>query len=373
MEKMLLVGVNTRPLAQSAYQLGYEIFSASYFCTSDFNSYHHKKCILKQKTDYSCGNFEESFHPSFLLDLASSYIDKVDHIIPYTGVLPDNFPYTKILGNKRVENIVNKYKLYKKLKKKFLLPLTYLSPELEETQEILTQFPEKEFIIKPIYGSGGYGIEKLNKMKWEHSLENFILQEFIPGENVSTSVLSTNKETQAILSSKQLFVENNALKNSFIYAGNVTPYPGEYSNFNSIAQEVVDELSIIGSNGVDMIIKEDDVYIIEVNPRLQGTFECAESSLGINMMEAHVKACQGELITCPTPNRYTLKKILYAPYKTKVGNLKKPGVHDIPLNNTIIEKGEPIVTVIHTAKDLAGVQYKVNLTSKQLQQEWIKC
>jgi len=360
-------------LAQSAYQLGYEIFSASYFCTSDFNSYHHKKCILKQKTDYSCGTFVESFHTSLLLDLASSYIDEVDHIIPYTGVLPENFPSTKILGNKRVENIVNKYKLYKKLNKKFLLPLTYLSPELEEIQEIQTQFPEKEFIVKPIYGSGGYGIEKLNNMKWDHAPENFILQEFIPGENVSTSILSTTKENIAILSSKQLFLEDNALKNSFIYTGNVAPYPGVDSNFNSIAQDVVDELSIIGSNGVDMIIKEDDVYIIEVNPRFQGTFECAESSLEINMIDAHVKACQGELINCPTAKKYTLKKILYAPYKTKVGNLKKPGVHDIPLNNTIIEKGEPIVTVIHAAKDLDEVKYKVNLTSKKLEMEWRKC
>ncbi len=373
MEKMLLVGVNTRPLTQSAYQLGYEIFSTSYFCTSDFNSYHHKKCILKQKTDYSCGNFEESFHSSVLLDLASSYIDRVDHIIPYTGVLPDNFPSSKILGNKRVENIVNKYKLYKKLKKKFLLPLTYLSPSLEEIQEIRLQFPEKEFIIKPIFGSGGYGIEKLNKRKRELDDENFILQEFIPGENVSTSVLSTIKESKAIISSRQLYVEDYASKNSFIYAGNVAPYPGIDVKFNSVAQEVVKELSLIGSNGVDMIIKDNDIYIIEVNPRIQGTFECSESSLGINMIEAHVKACQGELINCPKPNKYTLKKILYAPYKTKVGNLNNPGVHDIPLTNTIIEKGEPIATVIHAAKDLAEVQYKVNITSKQLKEKWRKC
>ena len=126
MEKLLIVGVNTRPLAQSAYELGYEIYSASYFCTSDFNSYHHKKCILKQKPYYSCGYFQESYRPLELRELCSEWIDEIDYIIPYSGISPQSFPSSKVLGNKNVENIENKYQLYKKIRKHFNLPETFL-------------------------------------------------------------------------------------------------------------------------------------------------------------------------------------------------------------------------------------------------------
>ena len=165
MEKLLIVGVNTRPLAQSAYELGYEIYSASYFCTSDFNSYHHKKCILKQKPHYSCGYFQESYRPLELRELCSEWIDEIDYIIPYTGISPQNFPSSKVIGNKNVENIENKYRLYKKIRKHFNLPETFLLSSLEEAWEINNQNPEKEYLIKPVYGSGGYGIFQLDSLE----------------------------------------------------------------------------------------------------------------------------------------------------------------------------------------------------------------
>jgi predicted ATP-grasp superfamily ATP-dependent carboligase len=50
-----------------------------------------------------------------------------------------------------------------------------------------------------------------------------------------------------------------------------------------------------------MIIKNGEVYVIEINPRFQGTFEASEAALGINMAQAHIMACEGELIEIPYP------------------------------------------------------------------------
>ncbi|GAB6054992.1 ATP-grasp domain-containing protein [Methanobacterium movens] len=368
MEKMLIVGVNTRPLAHSAYQLGYEIYSTSYFCTMDFDRWHHKKCILKQKSYNSCGKFEESFDPSLLMKLSSSYIDEVDHIISYTGTVPEKFPPSKIIGNKKVENVENKYKLYHKLKNKFKFPDTYHLSEIAEAQEIAAQFPEKKFIKKPVQGSGGYGIEKFKNMNLESYPESeFILQEFVSGENVSASLLSTGTESQTILSSKQLYAEENPALPEFIYGGNITPYPGEDSVFKKVAQEVVDELKLTGSNGVDMVIANDDIYIIEVNPRLHGTFECAEAVLGINMMEAHIRACEGELLSVSSPEKYAIKKILFAKKRSLVGNLKYNGVFDLPLENTIIEPGQPLVTLICSSENLYNCLEKINRATSHVE------
>ena len=64
-----------------------------------------------------------------------------------------------------MENIENKYQLYKKIRKHFNLPETFLLSTLEEAWEINNQNPEKEYLIKPVYGSGGYGISHLNSFR----------------------------------------------------------------------------------------------------------------------------------------------------------------------------------------------------------------
>ncbi len=360
MENLLIVGINTRPLTNSAFQLGYKIYSASYFCTSDFDSYHHKKCILKEKPYYSCGFFQELYRPHELEELCLDWIDEMDYIIPYTGVSPQKFPSSKILGNKNVESVENKFKLYKTLKKSFNVPETFLLSSLKEACEIQTQNPEKEYMVKPLYGSGGYGIFNLrSKLKFNafKSIEdendyleglvseNFILQEYLPGENVSSSVISTMKEAKSIISSSQITGAEES-DEKFIYCGNLTPLPGNDSEIKKTAEDIIKKLHLIGSNGVDLIINEGEINVIEVNPRFQGTFECAESSLGINMIDAHIKACQGELIETPIIQKYCVKKILYAPERSLIGKINLPGVYDIPLENTIIEKGEPVVTVL---------------------------
>jgi predicted ATP-grasp superfamily ATP-dependent carboligase len=361
MEKLLIVGVNTRPLAKSAYELGYDVYSASYFCTSDFNSYHHKKCILKQKPHHSCGYFKESYSPLELRELCSEWIDEIDYIIAYTGISPQSFPSSKVLGNKNVENIENKYQLYKKIRKHFNLPETFLLSTLEEAWEIKNQNPEKDYLIKPVYGSGGYGIFQLDSLTPDSiSNEKFILQEYISGSEVSSSVISTKKEALSIISSSQLINQDESSGNKFIYSGNITPYPGDDLPIKEVGQEVIDYLKLIGSNGVDMIINNGEIYVIEVNPRFQGTFECTESSLGINLIDAHIKSCSGELIEIPEVEKYSVKEIIYAPERLSVGNINIPGVYDIPRKHTIIEKGEPLVTILQTGETCQDAVNKVN-------------
>ena len=131
---------------------------------------------------------------------------------------------------------------------------------------------------------------------------------------------------------------------------------------------MVKYLKLIGSNGVDMIINNGEIYVIEVNPRFQGTFECAESSLGINMIDAHIKACQGELIKAPEVEKYSVKEIIYAPEKSLVGNINIPGIYDIPREHIIVEKGEPLVTIVQTGKTCDEAINKVNLLRNKVKE-----
>lgn len=365
MEKILMIGTNTRPLINSALELDYELYSVSYFRTADCKKADHERYLLKQIEGHSCGKFEENYSSEKLYDLASDWIDEVDYIIPYTGISSNVFPSKKILGNKNTKEIENKYSLYKKLKKLNLqLPETFKIKDVDEAVEIANNHEDNEYILKPLEGSGGLLIEKLNNLS-ENQLklyenQELILQEYISGENISSSVLSSKKESELLTTSKQIIgCECPGLKSGYIYCGNILPYIAN-SEIKKTSEEIADKLNLLGSNGIDMILNDEGIYIIEVNPRLQGTYECIELSYGINMLDTHIKATKGE-ISIPNFKGYSIKKIIYSEARVKVNSKKienNKNIHDLPYDNVIIEKGQPIYTVITSDKNLKIAKQK---------------
>lgn len=357
MERLLIVGANTRPVAEAAYDLGFEVYSVSYYCPVDFNFYHERRCILEQGPLKSSGRFHESFRPSQLRDLARDFVDEVDWIIVLSGGLPEDFPSRKILGNKKTRRIENKHSLYKKLRGRFKLPATYKLGDIEEAWEIQRQEPGKRFLVKPLWGSGGFGVSLLSDVG-EPPKGPFLLQEFVEGLHLSASVLSTGKDAITVLTSRQLIDTSiRGWKDNFVYVGNVVPAP--YPEIKGVGEDVIESLSLLGSNGVDMVLSSGGVYVIEVNPRIQGTFECAQLSLGINMLSAHIRACEGELLDEPLTRRYAMKRIVYAPFRCQVGDLNFQRVYDIPCRDSIIEAGEPVATLLDSHKNLNILQENI--------------
>jgi uncharacterized protein len=362
MENVLVVGANTRPVACSLKKLGYNVYSADYFCTDDLKPCTDSlKCVLSQIPYESCGRFSVNFDEDYLAELATLLVDQADFIICCTGSSPQNFPMHKIKGNKDTESIENKYKLYKKLKNRFTIPETYLISGKDEVQEIVENFKDKSFILKPIRGSGGMGIRDVEQMGSDFQFQDYVLQEKIIGENISVSTLSTGKEAKTILTSKQIIGKTElGQMEPYGYCGNIVPYTGDLDGA-TIAEEVVKSLSLVGSNGVDFIVKDGEIYLLEVNPRFQGTIECAEAVLGINMAEAHLKACDDTLMEIKLPQRFAVKMIVHARERSMVGRLGGDDVYDIPHENVIIEKGEPVATVVKTGKVLEDVNYSTQI------------
>ncbi len=385
MENILVVGVNTRAVACSVKKLGYKVYSADYFGTMDLRSCADGvESVLDQEPQISCGKFTQRFNPHNIEEMALEMVDNVDGIICCAGASPNKFPSQKIIGNPAVDGIKDKYSLYKKLEGYFNFPETYLVKDIDDVRDITHNSPEKKFILKPRSGSGGYGVRTISSLDFESDSANInnyilfggesehkegILQEYIQGENISASVLSTKDDAQTILTSRQIIGDvGMGQMEPFGYCGNIVPYTGN-SKISETAQKVVAHLSLLGSNGVDFITRNGEVYIIEVNPRLQGTFECAEMALDINMAEAHIKACQGQLMKISPPQRFAVKMIIHAKQRSQVGNLNMDGLNDIPHQGVIIEKGEPMATVltsshikedaIHMAREKINLVYKL--------------
>ena len=392
MENLLLMGIDTRPMVNSAIKLDYKTFSISYFKTVDFKVPYREKHVLDQESVISCGRFEENYSPEKLLELSKDFLfqnydeNEIDKIVLTTGINAKNFSgefkkFRKIVrGNKNTECVDNKFKFYNKLKNKFNVPLTFQPSDVGELNEILQQHNSNQFILKPLQGSGGLGIFLLNNESCDElkqvneiyeniSLENYILQEYIEGTNVSSSVLSSHIDRKNLINSR-LITEHDLGNESYEYSGNILPLDeNSFRMFNdnrteinadelndemkNTSEDLIKQFNLIGSNGVDYILDKDgELKIIEINPRFQGTYELVENSLGINLLDAHIKACEGEIIDIPNPSQYSIKKIIYARKQVNIGNLNIPNVFDIPYEGVKIEKDQPLVTIISSNKNL---------------------
>ena len=400
MENLLLMGIDTRPMVNSALKLDYKTFSISYFKTVDFKVPYAEKHVLDQESVISCGRFEENYSPDKLLELSKDFLlqnndeNEIDKIVLTTGINAKNFSgkfrkFRKIVrGNKNTECVENKFKFYNKLKNKFNVPLTFQPSDVWELNEILQQYTNNQFILKPIQGSGGLGIFLLNNESCDElkqvneicqniSLENYILQEHIEGTNVSSSVLSSHNDRKNLINSR-LITEHDLGNESYEYSGNILPldensfrmFNGTRTNsddgntkninFNELndemkntSEDLIRQFKLIGSNGVDYILDKDgELEVIEINPRFQGTYELVENVLGINLLNAHIQACEGEIIDIPNPSKYSIKKIIYARKQVNIGNLNIPNVYDIPYEGVKIEKDQPLVTIISSNENL---------------------
>ena len=395
MEKLLLIGINTRSMLNSALKLNYDIFSTSYFSTSDTPQITNQKIILEEKDDESCGNFEENFDSSRILEISKDFIDEVDYIIPISGVSPNEFSKSdrkKILGNKNVEDIENKYNFYKKIMDEFNSPETFLIKDVDEAIEISKNKPEVKYILKPLKGSGGYDINILdNNSSFQlNDGEDYILQEYVEGINLSSSILGSKDMKKSIMNSRLLTENDFEKNNSFLYIGNILPLTNEsiltnVKDIEKINNEMIEtstdlayKFDLIGSNGVDYILNENGLYVIEINPRIQGTFECIEKSLEINMLDAHIKACQNEIIEIPQAKYYSYKKIIYSPCRNKYSKINLDNIYDLPHIGSITEKREPLLTIIDKDSHFEKLYEKVensslivNQKSKKYQQDAI--
>ena len=82
------------------------------------------------------------------------------------------------------------------------------------------------------------------------------------------------------------------------------------------------------------------------------------------MLDAHIKACHGELISIPKEKYYSYKKIIYSPTRMKYQKINLDNIYDLPHLGSITEKSEPLLTIIDKDKNFEKLYEKVELASK---------
>jgi len=245
----------------------------------------------------------------------------VDAVVLGSGFEMREIPQCRILGNdpKIAREASDKALLAKKLDQLGIPHPRVFTDEME--------YPA---IIKPRYGIGG----RLCRVIYEGAPPpDFIAQEYLQGTFASVSVLSTGEDAIALAVNEQLIgVPWLGAIQPFMYCGNVTPLDTKHGGkMCRIAETLVLELGLIGSNGVDFVITKDGPVVLEVNPRFQGSLDAVELSTGINLFDAHVRACSGELIKTPQTTCFAVKMVVFAESKMIIRkNLDVNGIVNVP-------------------------------------------
>jgi hypothetical protein len=368
--KVLVIGVNTRHIACSAKRAGYTVYTLGRFDDVDLKAC-SEESVIHDMPDVHGLDLPElvplvrTLLPVDLIVLGPGFEHLGDWLEEITrGSVP-------VLNNPShiFTSISDKAWLAEKLKILNLPhPFTVPLDCLDTPEDWTGGYPA---ILKPRLGAGGMenrlviDLKDLEMTMAVLDSGQYLLQEYIKGTVASVSIISTGKQAVAIAVNEQLAGIDTLTGMPFAYCGNITPYISEYNDWmRETSMNLAVELELFGSNGVDFIITDKGPFVLEVNPRFQGSIDTVERSTGLNIFRLHHESFQGKLPMCRDSQCFSIKTIFFAPrrlvvekkeYDYLVQCYNEGTAADVPLKGTVCEKDEPVVSFLSEGNSRMGV------------------
>ncbi len=381
-----VVGINSRAVAASAKRLGFTVHLVDYFRDLDVEA---DFCYPMQKNPYK-PDLGVGYSPDGMVEYAVEKLAGiVDGLVVTSdiGCSPDLVRRLEkdfhLLGNnsKEVARAKDWGRIEKILRRcDIKCPKTKIIGSVSELNKSVLEmgFP---VVVKPLIECVGIApalIEDLQKLESWNEINGMslggkvLVQEFIQGEAVSSSLLCNREYTQALSANKQLIGLPEFGAMGFNYCGNIVPLGSELDDLiKEKSARLLSELKLKGSNGVDFILARDSLYFMEINTRFQDTFESVEGYCQINLLEEHLQALEGNIKAGNTGgrglNRFG-KGILYARNDVVAGDLAGiKDIGDIPRPGSVILEGEPLCSIYAKGRDvLSSLKEKAKEVEKQV-------
>ncbi len=365
---LLVVGFDASAIAASASRLGHTVYAVDYFGDRDTMSVTKMNLFLSnQIPQRSNVRIEKRFSPARLVKQAKklAQIHSIDGILLGSGL--EDAPQELEALKKLAPILGNPISILAKVRDKisFFTTLTENQIRCPETALVGNYWAAEKaargmgypVIVKPLHGFGGTGIKfAQNKKALQSSIAGegeALVQKFIHGTAASASVIGTGRESTVLTINEQILGDHQlGAQNRFTYCGNIVPLDAQHDSLKrcqSISTEVSNIFGLIGSNGIDFVLDEFGIpWVVEVNPRFQGTIECIESVLRINVVEAHLEACHGTPTEPPRASQqFSTRLVLYGRRRCSIPDLSSfAEIRDIPFQEVIVEKGEPVCSLV---------------------------
>jgi len=361
-KKVLVLGNSVRNIACSGRKAGYIVYALDRFGDVDTRKCANKTQILENIPFNELHKIVESF-------------DDIDAIIPGPGF--ENLVLKNTLSNplKIIEDAGDKSKLAEKMNS---MGIPHPKTELADKADDMG-FP---LMVKPKTGSGGMknliirNETEMNDFQNRSDSHDFIAQEFVKGIPCSASLISTGDDAVVVAINEQLIGLPWLTRIPFAYCGNITPFHTEFkAEMEKYALQIAMEFKLQGSNGVDFMLTDKGVQVIEINPRFQGSLDTVELSTGMSIFDAHIRSFEGELPELRGFQCFAAKTIIFAEKElvitrdisdTLIECMNKGRAADIPHRGVVIGPDEPITTMLSTARTRMTVLDKVRRSSMHI-------
>jgi len=138
------------------------------------------------------------------------------------------------------------------------------------------------------------------------------------------------------------------------------------------AQRLVQALRLRGFHGLDFVIADSEVFVLELNPRPGATLALWDPAWREGGIGAHIRACRGGR---PPAARYvpvTGMRIVYAPGDGKVDRswCWPRWCTDLPAPGVSIARGEPLCTVFAGGATVAQVEDRLMRRLRRLERQF---
>lgn len=349
--KLLLVGLTTRAIAESAVRAGCDAVTVDYFGDLDTKRLYPNLSLRERGLGYSASALAQ-----LARELTYDAVMYGGGLENHPGVVAELTEGKVLLGNppETLRRVRNPKILFPCLAARgFGVPSTIVAPE----DELPTR---GRWLVKPVAGGGGQGVRAWRGRRLR---PRQMLQEHVTGVPASAVFVANRRQSVLLGWSRQLHAPT-----AYRYGGNVLPLEASAATLDELrrlAQALTEEFGLVGLNGMDFVLRGRRPVVIEVNPRYSASMELVERATGTVMLALHMAAFDGRL---PEPEAAEAalhpagpagvhgKAIVYARESV---SLRDPpgwiarGVRDVPHAGEVVRKGRPICTVFASGSSLA--------------------
>src|SRR5215469_3832321 len=354
-KSLVLVGINVRPLAQSAVAAGFDVVALDAFGLLDLPS--RARCLSLAS---DLGGLFPGDPGSWHTRLAQAVRTQRASFLAYSGGF-ENLPDLVAEMSGDFELLGNEPASLRAVRDPYRLREVVCSIGMETPQMLppgAQPDPGLRWLRKPLKSGMGYAIEP-----WEDTVPDdpdYVVQRWVEGIPHSASFIANGYDAQVFAVTQQLSGDPKFGARGFAYVGNLlipNPDAGLMESLNVLATTLTQAFGLVGLNGIDFIVNSEQLSILEVNPRYSASMELVEEALAVPLLLWHTAGCrQQSLPVLPERHDHNVfgKAIVYARRDGRLPDTTwwlAKGRRDVPHAGGPIHAGFPICTVTAVGRD----------------------
>jgi biotin carboxylase len=317
MKHILFIETNTTGTGAKAMGIAKEKGYKVHFWTSDITQYNSIKVnnpldIADEILTIDTYNIEKMMLKINNLDYVFDGILAFDdyHLIPAAQIAENlnlKAPNLEALKLVRYKHLMREHFDRESGKSLFKQPNFLIVDISTDIENLPINFP---CVLKPVDDSGSNGVSICNnrdelevalqeertrdKNERGYSLEKrWLIEEYIKGSEYSAEMLYTSEGWKLISVTKKDIYGKHAVESGHVTSNNLRPIV----NLEESCIQLLSTFNLqYGAAHIEFIIKNNESYLVEINPRLAGDCipDLVEMATGINMVEAVLDQAVGE-------------------------------------------------------------------------------